>query len=372
MADPIHLVDIAQQHAEVGAEIQAAIAEIFEKGAFVLGPYAEQFEREYGETLGVAHVVGCNSGTDALVLALDAVRLRRGPGEVITTPFTFFATAEAILQAGHKLVFADIQADSFNLDPQATRAAATGATVAVMPVHIFGQCADVDAFDGIDADIVEDAAQAVGATYKGRPAGGLGLAAGFSFYVTKNLGAAGDAGAVTTNDAEVAAMVRSLRAHGEVKVADGRSYHYERIGRNSRLDGIQAAVLSIKLRRFAQWQAAREANAAHYDAILLDVDGVKTPPRTVDGRHVYHQYALRAQRRDELVAHLKERGIHTRVFYPESLHGMPALRDLGFKPGQFPVSEAACLEVVSVPVHAHLSEADRDRVVTAVRDFYGA
>jgi len=372
MADPIQLVDIAQQHADVEGEIRDAIRAVFDQGAFVLGKYAAEFEQAYGSMLGVAHTVGCNSGTDALILALDAVRVRRGAGAVVTTPFTFFATAEAILQAGHELVFADIEADSFNLDPQAARAAVTAKTVAIMPVHIFGQCADVDALDGLDVDIVEDAAQAVGATYKERPAGGLGLAAGFSFYVTKNLGAVGDAGAVTTNDPDVAKLVRSLRAHGEVRIAGGRSYHHEHVGRNSRLDGLQAAVLLVKLSRFAQWQAAREANAAFYDEALADIDGIRTPPRTVEGRHVYHQYAVRAKRRDDLVAHLGGRGIGTRVFYPEGLHVQPALSDLGFRAGQFPVTEAACLEVMSLPVHGHLSDADRDRVVTAVRDFYSA
>jgi dTDP-4-amino-4,6-dideoxygalactose transaminase len=365
----LRLVDLAEQHAELRPELDAAIGEVLDSGAYILGPQAAAFEEEYSAHLGVPHTVGCNSGTDALMLALDAVRLRRGPGKVVTTPFTFFATAEAVVQAGHELVFADIEPAGFNLDPAAANALADSA-VAFLPVHLFGQCADVDAFDTSDRDLVEDAAQAVGATYKGRPAGGLGLAGCFSFYVTKNLGAAGDAGAATTTDAEVAGMLRSLRAHGEVKAEHGRSYHYERVGRNSRLDGIQAAVLRVKLRRLADWQAKREANAAFYSEALAGVDGVTPPPRTVDGRHVYHQYAIRAARRDDLRAHLGEHGIETRVFYPEPLHTMPALRDLGLREGQFPVAEQACREVLSLPVHAHLSEEDRTRVVEAVSAFY--
>ncbi|MHC4959866.1 MAG: DegT/DnrJ/EryC1/StrS family aminotransferase [Planctomycetota bacterium] len=369
MPDPIRLVDLAEQHTELRPELDAAIAEVLDSGAYILGPQAQAFEEEFSSYLGLPHTVGCNSGTDALILALDAVRLRRGPGKVVTTPFTFFATAEAVVQAGHELVFADIEPDGFNLDPAAANAAADGA-IAFLPVHLFGQCADVDAFDTTDRDLIEDAAQAVGATYKGRPAGVLGLAGCFSFYVTKNLGAAGDAGAATSADAEVAAMLRSLRAHGEVKADQGRSYHYERMGRNSRLDGIQAAVLRVKLRRLGGWQEKREANAAFYSAALAAVDGVTPPPSTVDGRHVYHQYAIRAERRDELRAHLGERGIETRVFYPEPLHTMPALRDLGLSAGQFPVAEQACLEVLSLPVHAHLSDSDRERVVEAVSGFY--
>jgi len=372
MSERIGLVDLGAQHGEIRAELDAAVREVFDTGAFVGGPQLAGFESEFAEALGVPHAVGCNSGTDALVLALDIVRLRRGAGEVVTTPFTFFATAEAVLQAGHTLRFADIEADTFNLDPDASKALAGPRTVAVMPVHLYGQCADVDRFAGPDWSLVEDAAQAVGATYKGRPAGGLGESAGFSFYVTKNLGAAGDAGAVTTTDEEVATLVRSMRAHGEVKTEGGRTYHYERVGRNSRLDGIQAAVLRVKLRRLAAWQERREANAAFYDEALRDVDGVRTPPRTGHGKHVYHQYVIRADRRDGLAGHLADRAIESRVFYPQPLHVQPALADLGMREGSLPVAEQAAREVLALPVHAHLTAADRERVTTEVRAFYGA
>ena len=372
MANPIGLVDLKAQHAEIREEIDASVREVFDTGAFILGPQAAAFEREFSDALGLQHTIGVNSGTDALILALDAVRLRRGTGEVVTTPFTFFATAEAVLQAGLELRFADIQADSFNLDPAAVAAAITDRTVAILPVHLFGACADVDelARDGID--LVEDAAQAVGATYKGRPAGGLGLAGCFSFYVTKNLGAAGDAGAVTTNDAGVEEVVRSLRAHGEVRIEQGRSYHYLRVGRNSRLDGIQAAVLRVKLSRLAGWQERREANATTLSAELAGIDGVGTPAPSPFGRHVYHQYVIRAQRRDELIGHLAGDGIGTRVFYPQPLHAQPALEKLGFAKGQFPVAEQASREVVSLPCHAHLAPDDLERVVSSIRRFYGA
>lgn len=368
---PIRLVDIQAQHAEIRAELEAAVQEVFDSGHFILGTQAAAFEGEFAEALGVRHAVGVNSGTDALVLALDAVRLQRGPGEVVTTPFTFFATAEAVLQAGHALRFADIDPDTFNLDPAAVAAIAGRTTVAVMPVHLFGQCADMDRFDG-DYALIEDAAQAVGATYRGRPAGALGAAAGFSFYVTKNLGAAGDAGAVTTDDPEMEALVRSLRAHGEVKGEGGRTYHYERLGRNSRLDGLQAAVLRVKLKRLAAWQERREAHAAFYDEALAGIDGLKTPVRTGEGRHVFHQYTVRSERRDALRKHLADAGIQSNVFYPAPLHLQPALADLGFRAGQFPAAERACNKVLSLPVQAHLPEDGPARVVEAVRAFFGA
>ena len=368
MVEPVRMVDLAAQHGEVRAELDAAIKDVFDSGAFVLGPWAGKFESGFSSYIGVEHTIGVNSGTDALVLALDAVRYRRGSGKVVTTPFTFFATAEAVLLSDHELVFADIEPEGFNLDPAAANAAADGA-VAIMPVHLFGQCADVDAFDTKNLDLIEDAAQAVGATYKGRTAGGLGLAAGFSFYVTKNLGAAGDAGAVTTPDDATATLIRSLRAHGEVKVADGRSYHYEKVGRNSRLDGIQAAVLHVKLGKLDEWQARREATAQYYAEALKDIDGV-TPPVRLEGRHVYHQYVIRAENRDGLRDHLADLGIETRIFYPEPLHLQPALFGLGFREGQFPVAEQACREVLSLPIHAHLRSSDRERVTDAVRSFY--
>jgi len=370
MADTVQLVDLKAQHAELRQEISDAIREVFDSGAFVLGPHVERFEREFAAAMKAKHAIGVNSGTDALILALEVVRIRAGAGEVVTSPFTFFATAEAVLLAGHELRFADIDGASFNLSPEAVRAAVGRRTVAVMPVHLYGRCADVDALRVRGLLLIEDAAQSVGATYKGAVAGTLGDLAGFSFYVTKNLGAAGDAGAVTTGDAAAAALVRSLRAHGEVRGDGGRTYHYERVGRNSRLDAIQAAVLRVKLGRLEAWQALREEHAAFYDEALKGIDGLVPPPRPSDGRHVYHQYVVRAARRDELRAHLARAGIQTNVFYPTPLHLQPALSHLGFKAGQFPVAEAAGREVLALPVHAHLSVGDRERVATSVRSFY--
>lgn len=372
MTGPVRLVDLAAQHAELRGPIEAAFREVLDSGAFILGPQAAAFEEEFARHLGVRHAVGVNSGTDALVLALDAVRLQRGTGEVITTPFTFFATAEAVLQAGLSLCFADIEPGTFNLAPAAVAAAATSRTVAVLPVHLYGQCADVDRMRLPNAALVEDAAQAVGATYKERPAGALGESAGFSFYVTKNLGAAGDAGAVTTEDPQVAELVRSLRAHGEVPAKDGRSYQYERVGRNSRLDGLQAAILRVKLKKLDAWQELREENARAYDEAFRRIDGLVPPPPCRHGRHVYHQYVVRSERRDALREYLAREGVESRVFYPQPLHVQPALKDLGFRQGQFPEAERACREVLALPVHAHLGEAGRERVVSCVRAFYGA
>ncbi len=368
---PVTLVDLKAQHAEIRAEIDAAIREVLDSGAFVLGEHVERFEREFAAATGAKHAIGVNSGTDALLLALEVVRLRAGPGEVVTTPFTFFATAEAVLLAGHQLRFADIDPESFNLSPAAALAAAGPRTVALMPVHLYGRCADVDALRLRGVACVEDAAQAVGATYKGKTAGTLGDLAGFSFYVTKNLGAVGDAGAVTTGDDDAAALVKSLRAHGEAKGDGGRTYHYVRVGRNSRLDAIQAAILRVKLLRLGAWQARREEHAAFYDEALKGIDGLVPPRRAPDGRHVYHQYVVRAARRDELRAHLAREGIGTNVFYPQPLHLQPALKDLGFRAGQFPVAERAAHEVLALPVHAHLTVADRERVASAVRSFHG-
>jgi dTDP-4-amino-4,6-dideoxygalactose transaminase len=373
---PIRLVDIHAQHTEVRSELEAALMGVLDSGAFVLGPAAASFEVEFAAQLGVPHAVACNSGTDALMIAADIVRESRGPGIVITTPFTFFATVEAVLQAGHKVALADIETESFNLDPAAVAAAVTPQTVAVMPVHLYGRCADIDALSAAvsgasGAMIIEDAAQAVGATSKKGPAGGLGDVAGFSFYPTKNLGALGDAGAITTTHAEYAALARSLRAHGEQKSEGARTYHYERIGRNSRMDGFQAAALRVKLRKLPQWTDRRIANARFYDAALAGIDGLRLPPPPAEGeRHVYHQYAVRAEHRDDLAAALAESGIETRVFYPEPLHLTPALAHLGCKEGQFPVAEQAAREVLSLPVHPHLSHEECERVAETVRCFY--
>jgi dTDP-4-amino-4,6-dideoxygalactose transaminase len=370
MSDVIRLVDIGGQNAEIRPEIEAALAEVLDRGAFVLGPFTEKFEREFCAHIGTPHTVACNSGTDALLLAGDIVREHRGAGEVITSPFTFFATAESMLQSGHEVVFADIESGSFNLDPEAVSGAVTKRTVAVMPVHLYGQCASIAALRAVAPDtmIIEDAAQAVGAASDEGRAGSLGDVAGFSFYPTKNLGAMGDAGALTTTSAEYAVLARSIRAHGEQKSEGARTYHYERIGRNSRMDGFQAVVLSVKLKRLPGWDNRRRENAAFYDDALADISAVVVPPSS--GTHAYHQYAIRAERRDDLSAYLQEHGIETRIFYPEPLHLAPALARLGCRAGQFPIAEQAAREVLSLPVHPQLVDGSRERVVAKIRDFY--
>lgn len=370
MSDVIRLVDIGAQNTEVREEVDAALAQVLDRGAFVLGPFAEKFEQEFSAHIGVAHTVACNSGTDALLIAGDIVREERGAGEVITSPFTFFATVESMLQSQHEVVFADIDADSFNLDPAAVSAVVTDRTVAVMPVHLYGQCASIAALRAVapNAMIIEDAAQAVGAACDEGPAGSLGDLAGFSFYPTKNLGAMGDAGALTTTNERYATLARSIRAHGEQKTEGARSYHYERMGRNSRMDGFQSVVLSVKLKRLPAWDARRRENAAYYDNGLADVAAVTVPASA--GTHVYHQYAIRADRRDELSAYLQKHGVETRVFYPEPLHLAPALASMGCRDGQFPVAEQAAREVLSLPVHPQLADGQRERVVEKIRDFY--
>jgi dTDP-4-amino-4,6-dideoxygalactose transaminase len=368
----VPLVDLAAQHAEIRPALDAAIRDVLDRGVFVLGEAAARFERAFAEYCGARHAVGVNSGTDALLLIAEEVRRRHGPGEVITPPFSFFATVEAIVLAGLSPRFADVEEGSFNLDPSAAAAAKTSRSVAVMPVHLYGRCADMEALGRLGLPLLEDAAQAVGATYRGGRAGALGLAAGFSFYPTKNLAALGDAGAVTTDDAAFAERVRSLRAHGEVRLAERRSYHHEAIGRNSRLDALQAAVLLVKLERLEAWQAARIENARFYDRALAGIDGLRPPPPSPDGRHVYHQYVVRAERRDALASFLAERGIETRVFYPLPLHLQPALAHLGLREGAFPVAERAAREVLSLPVHAALRADQREHVAASVRAFYGA
>ena len=369
----VPLIDLQAQTAEIRPRLDEAVRRVFDNCSFVLGPEVQKFESAMASLSGTKHAVGVNSGTDALLLALETVRDDRGPGKVVTSPFSFFATVEAIVLAGLTPVFADIEAASFNLDPQAALDAVDGATVALLPVHLFGACADIDRLKEPGIDVIEDAAQAIGATYKERPAGSLGRAGCFSFYVTKNLGAAGDAGAVTTSDDAFERSVRQRRAHSEMRVAgDDRTYHHVGIGRNSRLDALQAAVLRAKLDSFADWQARRERNAAYYGEALHDLDAVQTPAPSAFGRHAYHQYVIRAQRRDELTDHLTQAGVGTRIFYPIPLHLQPAMADMGLREGAFPVAEQAAHEVISIPVHPQLSDEQREYVVATIRAFYGA
>ena len=365
----IPILDLKTQYDSLRVEIAEAINRVLESSQFVLGPDVAALEREVAAFCDCDYGVGVASGTDALRLSLAALNI--GPGdEVITTPFTFVATANTISHSGATPVFVDIEPDTFNIDPAAVAAAVTPRTRAIVPVHLYGQPADMDAIMDIarrhDLYVIEDAAQAIGASYKGQQAGSIGTVGCLSFYPTKNLGAYGDAGMVVTDDAALAERLDLLRRQG----GKDRYFHQE-LGFNSRLDSLQAAVLRVKLRYLDGWQEARQEVAARYDAMLAASDvPVTTPVVRPDMRHVYHQYTLRAPRRDELLAHLNSRGIGAVVYYPLPLHLQGLYADLGLGEGSLPVAEQAGREVLSLPMYPELTETQQEQVVAAIAEFY--
>ena len=328
-------------------ELHEAIDRVLRSGRFILGPEVEAFEEEVAEYLGVRYAVGVNSGTDALVIALRALGI--GPGdEVITTPFTFFATAEAISMVGAKPVFVDIEPRTYNIDPALIPQAITPRTKAILPVHLYGHAANMGPILELarahSLKVVEDVAQAFGGEYKGRKLGSLGDAGAFSFFPTKNLGGFGDGGLIATNNPEVAEMARALRAHGARK-----KYHNEMLGYNSRLDALQAALLRVKLRHIDEWNERRRAVAARYHEALAGVEGLVLPVEAEYAHHVYHQYTVRVKhgRRDALRARLAEAGIGTMVYYPVPVHRLPVY---AWPEGSLPQAEAAAEEVVALPI----------------------
>lgn len=361
----IPILDLKAQFLSLQPEIEAALREVMLNGHFILGPNVKAFEAEIAQYLDVSHAVGLNSGTDALHLALRALDI--GPGdEVITTPFTFIATTEAIGIVGATPVFVDIEPDTFNLDPAQLEAAITPRTKAILPVHLYGQSADMSAIMAIAQKhglaVIEDCAQSMGATYMGRQTGTIGTVGCYSFFPSKNLGAYGDGGLIATADEALAARIRSLRAHG------GRvKYHHEELGLNSRLDEMQAAVLRIKLPRLDGWNEARRAVAARYRAGLADLPGLALPGESRDGTPVYHQFTIRVQERDRVQKALQEAGIMTMVYYPVPLHLQQVHAPMGHKPGDFPAAEKAAAEVLSLPMYPELDAETQDRVIEAVR-----
>jgi dTDP-4-amino-4,6-dideoxygalactose transaminase len=360
----IPFVDLRAQYREIQEEVEEAVARVLSDAAYVLGSEVESFESEFAAYCGAAHGVALNSGTSALHLALLAAGV--GPGdEVITVPFTFIATAAAIRYVGAKPVFVDVDPLSYTLDPTQLQAAITPRTKALIPVHLYGHPADMDPILEFARRralaVIEDAAQAHGSVYKGRPTGGLGDFGCFSFYPTKNLGACGEGGIVVTPDPERARRVRMLRDWGQTS-----KHHHELLGFNYRMDGIQGAILRIKLRRLERWTEMRRAHAARYDKELAD-SGVSTPVEMPWARHVYHAYTVRSPRRYALRDALANRGIQSAVHYPVPVHLQPVFADLGCRPGAFPHAEAAADEVLCLPMFPELSADAPERVAACIR-----
>lgn len=368
---PVPLLDLRAQHETIRQEVSAAISSVVESQLFILGAAVETLEREVAELSHTKYAVGCASGTDALLLALRALDV--GPGdEVITTPFTFFATAGTIHNAGGRAVFVDIDPGTFNILPEAAAAARTSRTKAVVPVDLFGQMAPIEqvmtTMRGVP--VIEDAAQTIGARRsidgEWRMAGEVATIGTFSFFPSKNLGAFGDGGMMVTQDEALATRLKRLRMHGGAKM-----YFHDEVGFNSRLDALQAAILSAKLPHLAAWSAKRRSNAAYYDEALRGIDGVTTPIVDPANESIFNQYTIRADERDALQAHLKERGIGNAIYYPLPLHLQPCFEYLGYKKGACPESERAANEVLSLPIYPELTRAQQDEVVAAIRAFYG-
>jgi dTDP-4-amino-4,6-dideoxygalactose transaminase len=361
----IPFLDLKAQLRTIRGEIDAALAGVLDSAQFVLGEHVAAFEKGFAAYCGAGCGVAVNSGTSALHLALLAAGV--GPSdEVITVPFTFVATVAAICYTGAKTVFVDVDPESYAMDANQIEDAITGRTKAIVPVHLYGQPADMDPIMEIARRhglvVVEDACQAHGAEYKGRRVGGIGDWGCFSFYPGKNLGAFGEGGMVVTNDKEGDRTVRMLRDWGQE-----RKYHHELKGFNYRMEGFQGAVLGVKLRHLEKWTEARRKNAAHYNR-LLEGSGVKTPAEMSYARHVYHVYAVRVQRRDALIESLRARGIQTGIHYPIPVHLQAAYSDLGYKLGRFPCSEQAAGEVLSLPMYAELTEEQIEQVCAALKE----
>ena len=367
----VPLLDLQAQYASVSDGVQQAVERVLASQRFVLGDEVRQLESSIAEYCQTRHAVGCASGSDALLLALMALDVKAGD-EVITTPFSFFATAAAIARVGARPVFVDIDPRSYNIDSSRVADAVTPRTKVIMPVHIYGQCAEMDPLLEIGKrrrlPVVEDAAQAIGATDNGRRAGSMGLMGCFSFYPTKNLGGAGDGGILTTSDDQIAQRLRRLRTHG-----GANEYEHQEIGINSRLDELQAAVLRVKFPSLDKWSEERSRKAAFYSQLLNDADlsfPLMTPQVRADGRHIFHQYVIRVPgNRDALMEHLKASGVGTKVYYPIPLHEQECFSYLGYKRGDFPETEAAARETFALPVYPELTEAQQVYVVQAIKEF---
>jgi dTDP-4-amino-4,6-dideoxygalactose transaminase len=365
-------LDLKRQYQAIGAEVDAAVAAVLASGAYIGGPGVQTFEQEFAAYMGATECVGCNSGTDALYLALKVLGIGAGD-EVITTPFTFIATAEMISAAGAKPVLVDVDINTYNIDINQIAAAITPRTKAIMPVHLFGRPVDMTALmalaDRHNLKVIEDCAQSTGATWQGKKTGNIGHIGCFSFFPTKNLGGCGDGGAVTVNDAALAADLRMYREHGS-RVR----YYHEVIGINSRLDAVQAAVLSIKLRYLDKWNQQRSAVAAQYNQLLGGLAGIALPQSDNAGESVWNQYTIRilgadqGEKRDQVRTKMQESGVASMIYYPLPLHLQDVYRDLGYAPGAFPITEEISHQVLSLPMFPELTIEEQQRVVYALKD----
>jgi dTDP-4-amino-4,6-dideoxygalactose transaminase len=374
--------DLSEQYKTIGAEINAAALDVLESGRYIGGAPVEGFEQQFARYIGTSDCIACNSGTDALYLALRALGIGQGD-EVITTPFTFVATAEVASLVGATPVFVDIEAKTFNLNLKQVEAAITSRTRAIIPVHLFGNPVDMTRLMAIaqthNLAVIEDCAQATGATWTGQRVGSIGHVGCFSFYPTKNLGACGDGGAVTTSDPAIAATIRMVRDHGRKG-----TYYYEAVGMNSRLDAVQAAILQVKLAYLEQWNGQRRAIAALYQDLLQRVPGIQLPSATVGGESVWNQYTIRIpdqqavpggaiaidfpSTRDQIRQQLQANGVTSMVYYPLPLHLQPVYRNLGYLPGQLPLAEQSCREVLSLPMFPELTPEQQNQVVYRLKD----
>jgi dTDP-4-amino-4,6-dideoxygalactose transaminase len=369
----VPLFDLKSQFAPIRDEVRTAVDRVFESQGFVLSEEVSALEEEVAAYCQTKFAIGCASGSDALILALMSLGI--GPGdEVITSPFTFFATGSAIARFGARPVFVDIDRGTYNLDPALTAKAVTDKTKAIVPVHIYGQCADMDSLlelgERTGIPIIEDAAQAIGAKDRGRRAGSMGTIGCFSFYPSKNLGGAGDGGMIVTNDPDHARRLRMLRVHGEEK-----RYYHSCIGINSRLDSLQAAVLRVKLPHLDKWIAGRQHRAQRYESLFAEAaltDVIETPLVRTEASHVFHLFVIRVRdgNRDALLDHLKNAGVGSGVYYPVPLHLQQCFSYLGYQPGDFPISEAASAETLALPVFPELTDEQQEYVVEALTRFF--
>lgn len=364
----VRLLDLQAQYGMIRDEVMEAVTEVLESQYFILGPKVAELENEIAAYCGSADAVGVASGSDAILLTLMALGV--GPGdEVVTTPYTFFSTVSSITRLGATPVFADIEPDTYNIAPGAVESALTDRTKAVLVVHLYGQTAEMDPIIDAAGDrgipVIEDACQAIGARYRGRPAGSIGLAGCFSFFPSKNLGGAGDGGMVTTGDEDLAGHIRILRNHG------GRErYYHDEIGINSRLDALQAAVLLVKLRHLDSWSDSRAENAALYRKLLEGVEEVSLPRALEGNRHIYNQFVIRAKDRDGLKAFLQENGVGCEIYYPVPLHLQKCFAFLGGKKGDCPVAEKAALETLALPIYAELTDEMQEHVAEKITGYY--